>query len=100
MDYGRRFKYYRNKAKLSQKKAAQLIGINNYQLGNYETNRSEPSLTILKKMSKLYRVSIDKMLGNKVDNDIINDNAGNTELVEVLSKIKEYIEEIEEIQDK
>ena len=100
MDYGRRFKYYRNKAKLSQKKAAQLIGINNYQLGNYETNRSEPSLAILKKMSKLYRVSIDKMLGNKVDNDIINDNAGNTELVEVLSKIKEYIEEIEEIQDK
>ena len=100
MDYGRRFKYYRNKAKLSQKKAAQLIGINNYQLGNYETNRSEPSLAILKKMSKLYRVSIDKMLGNKVDNDIINDNAGNTELDEVLNKIKEYIEEIEEIQDK
>ena len=100
MDYGRRFKYYRNKAKLSQKKAAQLMGINNYQLGNYETNRSEPSLAILKKMSKLYKVSIDIMLGNKVDNDIINDNAGNTELDEVLSKIKEYIEEIEEIQDK
>ena len=99
MDYGKRFKYYRNRAKLTQKEAAALIGINDYQLGNYETNRSEPSLAILKKMSRLYRVSIDKMLGNKpfpVDGDLIkieDDEENNFD--NVLNKIKEYVEELE-----
>ena len=66
MDYGKSFKYYRNKANLTQKEASDLIGIKDYQLGNYETNRSEPSIDILKKMSKVYQVGIDKMVGNSV----------------------------------
>ncbi len=64
MDYGKRFKHYRSISNLTQKEAADLIGIKDYQLGNYETNRSEPSLDILKKMSKVYQVSLDKLLGN------------------------------------
>ena len=66
MDFGKRFKFYRQKANLTQKEAAEKIGVKDYQLGNYETNRSQPSLEILKKMSKVYSVSIDKMLGNNI----------------------------------
>lgn len=66
MDYGKSFKHYRQSSKLTQKEAAKLIGINDYQLGNYETNRSEPSIDILKKMSKIYGVSVDKMIGNSL----------------------------------
>ena len=66
MDYGKRFKFYRQKANLTQKEAAEKIGVKDYQLGNYETNRSEPSLEVLKKMSKVYFVSIDRMLGNSM----------------------------------
>lgn len=66
MDFGKSFKFYRQKANLTQKEAAEKIGINDYQLGNYETNRSQPSLEILKKMSKVYLVSIDTMLGNNM----------------------------------
>lgn len=64
MNYGKSFKHYRQVAELTQKEAAALIGIKDYQLGNYETNRSEPSLDVLKKMSRAYHVSIDKMIGN------------------------------------
>lgn len=75
MDFGKSFKFYRQKAGLTQKEAADKIGVRDYQLGNYETNRSEPSLEILKKMSKVYLVSIDKMLGNKVlANKLANEN--------------------------
>lgn len=70
MDLGRRFKYYRKKADLTLKEAAELIGVKYYQLSNYETNRSEPSLTTLKKMSQAYLVSIDKLLDNKFDEDV------------------------------
>ena len=49
---------------MTQNQAAELIGVNNYQIGNYETNRSEPSIAILKKMSEVYDVSIDTLVGN------------------------------------
>ena len=64
MNIGKRFKTYRVKANLSQLEAAKLIGVKNYQLGNYETNRSEPSIATLKKMSEVYNVSIDALVGN------------------------------------
>ena len=66
MNYGKRFKYFREKCKMTQSQAAAVIGVKNYQLGNYETNRSEPTLTTLKKMSALYGVTIDMLLGNSV----------------------------------
>lgn len=65
MKFGKRFKYYRRKSGLTQNEAANKIGIKGYQLGNYETDRSEPSLSVLMKMSNLYHVSIDNLLGNR-----------------------------------
>lgn len=82
MDYGKRFKHYRSISNLTQKEAADLIGIKDYQLGNYETNRSEPSLDILKQMSKVYQVSLDKLLGNNFLNK--DENQGTEE--------KEYLD--------
>ena len=64
MDLGRRFKHFREMKKLTLKEAAELIGVKYYQLGNYETNRSEPSISVFKKMSKVYEVSIDGLVGN------------------------------------
>ena len=96
MDYGKSFKFYRQRAKLTQKEAADLMGINPYQLGNYETNRSEPSLTILKKMSKAYLVSIDKLLGNnllqnKFEKDHPESGQEYVDINEVLKKLNEYV---------
>ena len=91
MDFGRRFKLYRQKANLTQKEAALKIGIKDYQLANYETNRGEPSLEILKRMSQLYKVSIDKMLGNtyKADGNVFNEDeyADPDELLKQLNEI-------------
>ena len=64
MNIGRRYKLYRQKAGLTQKDAADLIGVKSYQLANYESNRSEPCIKVLLAMSKNYRVSIDQLLGN------------------------------------
>ena len=98
MDFGKSFKFYRERANLTQKEAAEKIGINDYQLGNYETNRSQPSLEVLKKMSQVYLVSIDKMLGNNLlknkfpieDKDYIDTE----ELLEDLNKIVEKMNQV------
>ena len=98
MDYGKSFKFYRKRAKLTQKKAANLIGINPYQLGNYETNRSEPSLEILKKMSKACLISIDKMLGNnvlqyKLEKEHPEYTQEYVDINEVLKTLTEYVDQ-------
>lgn len=64
MNIGRRFKLYRKNKNLTQKDAAELLGVKPYQLANYESNRSEPSIRVLIAMSKAYGVSIDLLLGN------------------------------------
>lgn len=64
MNYGRRFKLYRINNHLTQKEAADLLGVKSYQLANYESNRSEPSLKVLIGMSQVYNTSIDMLLGN------------------------------------
>ena len=104
MDLGKRFKFYRNKAQLTQKEAAEKIGIKDYQLGNYETNRSEPSIDILKKMSQTYHVSLDKMLGNNwVSRDvgaIGNDNDEYIDTDELIKKLNEFIADIDKAKKK
>lgn len=68
MNIGERFKYYREKVKLTQKEAAKLLGVKSYQLANYETNRTEPNIQTLINMSSIYKVTIDELLNNKVQN--------------------------------
>lgn len=98
MNFGKSFKFYRQRANLTQKEAADLIGVKDYQLGNYETNRSEPSLAILKKMSKVYLVSIDKLLGNNILQNRIKQESFEEEkeyidIQEVLKNLSEYVEQ-------
>ena len=63
MNIGKRYQLYRRRSRLTQKDAAKLIGVKPYQLANYESNRSEPSIKVLIAMAKTYRVSVDQLLG-------------------------------------
>lgn len=101
MDLGRRLKHFREMEGLSQKDAAEKIGVKGYQLANYENNRSEPNIATLKNMSKVYNVSIDGLVGNMskkprklsedkyVDMDELIDNLN--EIVELINKNKSKI---------
>ena len=105
MDLGKRFKRFRIKVGLNQKEAADLIGVKNYQLGNYETNRSEPSIVVLKKMSQVYGVTIDALVGNfstleEKGSGLKPITKDSNEPDEVLKTILEYIQEFEEQRNK
>ena len=94
MNLGLRLKRYRTRRGLTQKEAAEIIGINAYQLGNYETNRSEPSIKILKGMSQAYQTSIDDLVGNKIDPTKATKDKYSGE--EVMKVLKEYFDSIED----
>ena len=98
MNIGKRFQLFRRRSHLTQKEAADLIGVKSYQLANYESNRSEPSLKSLIAMAKTYHVSIDQLLGVtkkplfEPDEDLINqEEAERKELEKALRDlIKKY----------
>ena len=91
MDLGLRFKRFRERSNLTQKEAAAIIGVKAYQLGNYETNRSEPSISILKGMSRAYNVSIDALVGNNRSKNEEESNYNETELEDLLNELIEHI---------
>ena len=93
MNLGKRLKFFREQAKLNQKEAAELIGVKSYQLANYETNRSEPNINTLKKMSKVYQVSIDGLVDNMfVNKDGLPSNQ-DIEMNELLKRLNQLVEE-------
>lgn len=91
MNIGERFKYYREKVKLTQKKAADLLGVKSYQLANYETNRTEPNIQTLINMSSIYKVTIDELLNNKVQN---KSSTHSEDYNNLLLEINEFVKNI------
>jgi transcriptional regulator with XRE-family HTH domain len=95
MNIGRRFKLFRKRKNLTQQEAANLIGVKSYQLANYESNRSEPSIKVLIAMSKAYDASIDNLLGNI---NTFNDQENETfdkEKKDLFDKVKKLLQEYE-----
>lgn len=96
MDLGKRFSLFRNKAGLTQKEASERIGITPYQLGNYETNRSEPNIETLIKMSRLYDISIDRLVGNnrKIVPPVSTDENEKYDLEDIKLALEEMLEKV------
>lgn len=73
---------------LTQKEAANALGIGQPTYNSYENGRSEPSLEILVRMSFLFHCSVDDLLQKS---NLIGDTDQQT------SKVKEYADEIREL---
>jgi len=81
-----RFKDFREDRDLTQKQVAKYIGISlttyrNYEYGNYEAN-----YFVLLKLSKLYGVSINKLLGEKTSSLDLSD-----EDLQLFTKVRDFL---------
>ena len=92
MNLGDRFKFYREKVELTQKEAANLLGVKNYQLANYETGRTEPNIATLLKMSSIYNVSLDELLNNQRK---INKNKHSKDYNNLLIELNNFLKNID-----
>ena len=92
MILGDRFKFYREKVELTQKEAANLLGVKNYQLANYETGRTEPNIATLLKMSSIYNVSLDELLNNQRK---INKNRHSEDYNNLLIELNNFLKNID-----
>lgn len=62
-DRGLRIKNLREKRGLSQKEAADKLGISRATISAYERNNKSPRIEILEQMAILYHASVDYILG-------------------------------------
>ncbi len=85
-------KKLRREKGLTQQEIAKLLNISQATYWGYEIGKYEPSIEILIKLSKILKVSVDKLIGNenKFSIDISNMNEVQQEL------ITNYIETIKE----
>ncbi|MEC3637304.1 MULTISPECIES: helix-turn-helix domain-containing protein [Bacillus mojavensis subgroup] len=68
MTLGERLKQARKKAGLSQKEVAQAVNSTEKTISNYERDYRDPDTVTLSKLSDLYDVSTDYLLGRKPKN--------------------------------
>ena len=80
VELGQKIMKLRKEMKLSQDSLAEKLGVTRQTVSNWEVNTTKPDITQVKKMSKLFNVSIDELLDNDV-RDIIEKKISNTERI-------------------
>lgn len=65
-------KYYRMQKGLSQTKVADIIGVSRQAISNWEAQRSYPDLDNIVRLSDLYDITIDQLLGKEKSHDCIS----------------------------
>ncbi|WP_105101308.1 helix-turn-helix domain-containing protein [Microbulbifer pacificus] len=72
MSFQNRLKMLRTKRGLKQQDVAEILGITRQAYGYYESesNKREPDLETLVKLSKYFDVTVDYLLGNENDENI------------------------------
>ena len=80
--FGEKIVYLRKLHGLSQRDLAEKLNLSHTAIGKYERNEAEADFTTLKKLSKLFNVTIDYLLENDSTNKSVS-------IDEVKSKIQE-----------
>lgn len=63
MKWNERLKEIRKQKNMNQKEFAELFGVNQKMISNYETGRNEPSIELLIKIADYFKISIDYLVG-------------------------------------
>ncbi len=66
MSLGSRLKKARENTRLTQQEVADKLGVSNGAISGYERNYRDPDTDTLKRLAKLYGVSVDYLTGNDV----------------------------------
>ncbi len=74
MQYSNRIRFLRKSAKMSQDDLAALLNVKRHTICDWETSRTEPSITNLKAIAETFNVTVNYILG--VDKENYNEDLG------------------------
>lgn len=87
MNFGERLKILRKDFNISQDELGKKIGVARTSVANYETNRNYPTSEVLEKLSDVFGVSLDYLLGKT---DVRNNNDDPLGLAKIGFNINNY----------
>lgn len=88
-----KLKEFRKIKNLTQQQVADKIGTNQKTYSNYENNQSEPSISNLIKLAKLFGVSVDTLIGN--DAEIIDLTVLDEDRKLIINKVARELNDVE-----
>jgi transcriptional regulator with XRE-family HTH domain len=95
---GDRLRFLRKSARLSQSQIASLLEIDRSTYSYYETDKTLPSINLLIKISKIYSITIDELIGN--NNTLSFYDSGSVLVKETAqSENDEFLEKIVKLSD-
>ncbi|MCP4704270.1 MAG: helix-turn-helix transcriptional regulator [candidate division Zixibacteria bacterium] len=86
MSIGQRIKELRTDRGLSQRKLAEITGINRTLIANYESDKANPTVKGLIKLTRIFNVTADYILFGKADETAIGDK----ELFDMIKKADSF----------
>jgi len=86
----------RKEKNLSQKEIARVLQITQQAYSNYENGRREPDYNMLKKIADLYKVSLDWLLNNEIQEEK-KSRPVNTERDTIINKLIQRLEAIDDL---
>ena len=63
MNYGKEFKYHREKANLSQEQLAKMIGTSQQNISRWKNDKVEPSITFCILLADFYEITLAELVG-------------------------------------
>lgn len=90
VDFGTRIKCLRKADNLTQSQVAQRLGVSKAVISSYENGTRQPSYTNLVKLSQLFKVSTDWLLGNKTINSFDLSSLTQEQVELIINIIKEF----------
>ena len=91
MEIGNKILELRKKENLSQEQLAEKMNVTRQTISKWELNETTPDIRQAKELSKIFRISLDELTDNNI-NDLIIAKVSNTEkLAGLVLKVSKYI---------
>ena len=91
MNLGDNILKLRKEKGFSQENLAEKVGVTRQTISNWELGETQPTPEQLKKLSKIFKVSIDKLLDNEIENILVEKISNTEKLAGIIIKILKWI---------
>ena len=91
MEIGNKILELRKNANLSQEQLAEKMDVTRQTISKWELNETTPDLKQAKKLSDIFKISLDTLAGNNINNLVIEKVSNTEKLAGLVLKVSKWI---------
>lgn len=91
MKIGDKILSLRKKEGITQEELAEMVGVSRQTISKWELDETSPDLKQAKKLSEIFKVSLDELVSNNIENLLVNKVSNTEKLAGMIIKIIKFI---------